>query len=159
MSSAISGPVSSPPKRSAISSRSRSPSSLQGHSELGRKPDPVVLDDQLGVREMVLDRLLRRRSVPAVVVDQQVPGDRDQPGARAGAIGIEALPGAESALEGLLGEVLGVGARTHAVAEEAVDAVHVRLVQLGDLQTVGAPRPACAASRVRSALPAAVAVA
>ena len=102
---------------------------------------------------MVLDRLLRCRAVSPVMVDQQVGGDRHQPGAGAGAIGVEAAPGAQGALEGELGQVLGIGARAHPVAEEPVDPPDVLLVELRDLLPRGAPRsPAASGGSCRPAL-------
>ena len=82
---------------------------------------------------MILDRLLRTRPVSAVVVDQQVAGDRHEPGAGTGAIGVEAAPGAQGSLEGELGQVLRIGTRAHPVAEEPVDPPDVLLVELRDL--------------------------
>src|SRR5215203_4725944 len=100
---------------------------------------------------MVLDRLLAGGAVPPVVVDQQVVGDRDQPGAGAGAIGVEAPPGAHGALEGELGQVLGIGARYDSVAEKAIDPPDVLLVEACDLLPGGAPGSPAAGGSARGA--------
>ena len=57
---------------------------------------------------VVGERLLPGGAVAAVVVDQQVAGDRQQPGAQAGPLRVEAVPRLEGALERRLGEVLGL---------------------------------------------------
>ena len=138
MNSAISGPVSSPPKRSAVGSRSPSPSCSSTAASSGIAP-LRILGDQLRPREVVLDRLLPCGAVTAVVVDQQVGGNRHQPGAGAGPIGVEPAPGAQGALEGELGQVFGIPARAHPVAEEPVDLPDVLPVELCDLLPRGAP--------------------
>src|SRR5919108_5802611 len=102
---------------------------------------------------MALERLLPRRAVPPVVVDQQVVGDRHQPGTGAGSSGIESVPGTQGALEGELGQVLGVVAGGDPVAEEPIDPPNVLLVKLGDLLPCGASGSLAASGGGRGAAP------
>ena len=81
---------------------------------------------------MLVERLLRGRTVAAVMVDEQVAGDRDQPGADAGALGVVSVPRAQRALERLLGQVLGVGAAAEPIGEEAVDGPDLVVVGAGE---------------------------
>jgi UDP-2-acetamido-3-amino-2,3-dideoxy-glucuronate N-acetyltransferase len=86
------------------------------------------------------------KSRPPEVVDEGITGDRQEPGAWAGTLRIEARKGLQGALEGLLRQVFGVGAGGQPVAEEAV---HVRDVVFKDLcerglshgSVTGAPAP------------------
>jgi hypothetical protein len=72
--------------------------------------------------------------VSAVVVDQQIARDRDQPRAERAAPRIEPIPGREGPFEALLGEILGVRAAVEPVSEEPVDAPQVIVVCLFELQ-------------------------
>lgn len=71
----------------------------------------------------------------AVVVDQQIAGDRDQPSADGRPPGIEAIPRSQRPLKRLLGQVLGIVPAVQPVGEERVDAREVVVVCLFELQS------------------------
>src|SRR5215211_7619369 len=77
-----------------------------------------------------------------IMVDQQVVGDHQQPGANVRPSLIEAAPRAKCALEGELRQVFNLLARAEPVAEESVDIPDVLVVRLrkclGRLPTHGA---------------------
>ena len=79
-------------------------------------------------RVELVEGLLARAAVRPEVVDEQVAGDDDEPRADACLRRVVARPGLQRALEGLLREVLGVGAGAQPVGEEAVDLPDVLVV-------------------------------
>jgi hypothetical protein len=72
--------------------------------------------------------------VGAVMVDQQIARDRDQPGAERAAPRIEPVPCRQGPFEALLREILGVGPAVEPVGEESVDAPQVIVVCLFEVQ-------------------------
>jgi hypothetical protein len=68
------------------------------------------------------------------VIDQEVAGDRDQPGADSRPLRVEALPGAQRAFKALLREVLGVVTASAPIGEEAVNAIEMVVVCLFEIQ-------------------------
>ena len=129
--SAISGPLSSPPKRSAMISRSRALSVASARSRSAARPrsgaSPRSRERFVPAVELV-ERLLAGAAVGAEVVDEQVARDDDEPRADARLVRVVARPRLQRALEGQLREVLGVGAGAHPVGEEAVDLPDVLVV-------------------------------
>ena len=95
----------------------------------------------LGVRTTrLLSRMVRRVDellVPVaaatMVVDQEVAGDREEPGPRGRPVGVEARPGPQRPLEGGLGEVLRLLARAQAVGQKAVDLEDLAVVYVDEL--------------------------
>jgi hypothetical protein len=92
----------------------------RGLGELGRRQARLV---------DVVDRPLVAGSPSTVVIDQQVAGDREQPGARRGALGVVAPPSAQRPLERELAEILGLLAPAETVGEEAVDLADMGVVE------------------------------
>src|SRR3954453_8542003 len=80
----------------------------------------------LALRQLVM----ATRSVGAVVIDEEVARDGQQPSPRARPIRVEASPRAERPLERELCQVLGLLARAQPVTEESVDAPHLIVIKL-----------------------------
>jgi hypothetical protein len=96
---------------------------------------PVAVDARQRLRVCVLQGNVRRVWGPcAVVVDQQVARDREQPRADCGAARVEAVPRPQRPLEALLRQVLGVVPVVQPVGEKAVDAREVVVVCLFEVQ-------------------------
>jgi hypothetical protein len=68
-----------------------------------------------------------------MMIDQQVPGDRQQPRALRGAARVEPAPRPQRALERRLREVLGGVAVAQPVGQEAVDAPQVLVVDAREI--------------------------
>lgn len=115
--------------------------------ELGERSRELWLDAEPGLagrdgwKRLRIDLIERDcgsgRNSGAVVIDQQVTGDRDQPRAHRGPPWVEAIPRAQRPLEGLLGQVLGVVTAAQPVGEEAVDTGYVIVVCLFEVQGAG----------------------
>jgi hypothetical protein len=88
----------------------------------------ACVDERVMPRVQLVQRLLARAAVGAEVVDEQVARDDDEPRADARLRRVVARPRLQRALEGLLREVLGVGAGAQPVGEEAVDLPDVLVV-------------------------------
>ena len=87
MTSAISGPLRSPPKRSAMISRSRALKARQRALEVGRQTQiwriGVWTTSAIVPAVELVERLLTAAAVRAEVVDEQVARDDDEPRADA----------------------------------------------------------------------------
>src|SRR6478672_4128668 len=99
--------------------------------------DAEVRGGQLAAELLLRDRverlLGRGGAVAAVVVDQQVAGDRDQPDAQGRARRVEARPGPQGPLERLLRQVLRVAPARDPVGEEAEDVPDLLVVRVGEV--------------------------
>lgn len=118
--------------------------------ELGLEPKPTVI---VARRQRLWLDLAERdggalaATLRAVVVYQQVAGDRQQPGAGRRPVGVEPAPRPQRALERLLGQVLGVVATADPVGEGPVDASEMVVVCLFEIQSASATRRAGPAAR------------
>jgi len=73
--------------------------------------------------------LTARAALPAVMVDQLVGGDAEQPGAEPGPVGVEPVEVAQRPFEGRRGDIFGRFGRPGAAVGERVDALHIPAVQ------------------------------
>ena len=102
----------------------------QRRLEVGREPLDEPLLDPLGLGGELLAP--RAPALGAEVVERDRARDLAEPGARRAAVGVEAVPEAQRALERLAGEILGGRPVAREPGEVAVDVVEVRLGGLGE---------------------------
>jgi hypothetical protein len=136
VTSAISGPLRSPPNRSATISRSRGPRHPRARSRSGSSPRSGTSAGATRATcppSSYVERSLTGPAVRSKVVDEQVAGDDEQPRADLRAGGVVARPRLERPLERLLRQILRVGAATGAVREEPVHLPYMLVVDGGEI--------------------------